>query len=146
MNTETTHATPGEEYLLFSLGDGEFAMNIQQVQEIRSYEAPTRIAAAPDHVKGVINLRGIIVPVHDLRLKLKSGDAVYNETTSVIVANAGTGLHGFVVDHVSDVLSIDGTQKRPLPELDVGNTDYIVGLGIVDERTLALVDATKLCA
>lgn len=146
MNIEASHPTPGAKYLLFSLGDGEFAMNIQQVQEIRSYEAPTRIAAAPDHVKGVINLRGVIVPVHDLRLKLKSGDAVYNETTSVIVANVGTGLHGFVVDHVSDVLAIDDDQKHPLPALDVGNTDYIVSLGIVNERTLALVDAAKLSA
>lgn len=119
-------------------------MSIHQIQEIRSYEAPTHIATAPEHVKGVINLRGVIVPVHDLRIKLGSGQAVYDNETAIVVANSGENTYGFVVDRVSDVLELTEQQKHPLPDIRASNTDYIMGLGVVEERTLTLIDATRL--
>lgn len=143
--TSSVAPTPGSmEFLTFSLGREEYAMSIQQVQEIRSYEKPTHIATAPEHVKGVINLRGAIVPIHDLRLKLQSGEAVYDSTTAIIIASVNQNTFGFVVDRVSDVLALDESQKHPVPQFGAGNIDYITGLGVIDDRTLALVDAARL--
>jgi len=148
MQNQSTYsaASANREFLSFSLGREEYAMNILQVQEIRSYETPTHIATAPEYVKGVINLRGAIVPVHDLRLKLGSGEAVYDQTTAVIVTNVGQNTIGFVVDRVSDVLALTEGQMHPLPDMGTSGIEYITGLGVIDERTLTLVDAAKLCA
>ena len=124
-------------------------MDILRVQEIRSYEALTRIANAPDFIKGVVNLRGVIVPIVDLRLKFGLSNAQYNELTVVIVLNVARRVVGVVVDSVSDVLALSAAQIKPAPEfnamLDASN---ITGLGSVDtgegERMLILADIERL--
>jgi len=119
------------------------------VQEIRSYEPPTRIANAPSFIKGVVNLRGVIVPIIDLRLKLGCDNAEYNGFTVVIVLNVRGRVVGAVVDSVSDVLELNREQIKPAPELSSSiEAHYITGIGAVKngdaERMLILVDIEAL--
>ncbi|MDT4851581.1 Chemotaxis protein CheW [compost metagenome] len=133
------------EYLAFTLGQEEYGIDIQKVSEIRSYETPTRIANAPEFVKGVVNLRGIIVPIVDLRIKFNLGRVEYNEQTVVIILNLDRRVVGIVVDGVSDVLMLNSGQIRPAPEFGATlSTEYLTGLGTLDERMLILVDIEKL--
>jgi len=133
------------EYLAFTLGQEEYGIDIQKVSEIRSYEAPTRIASAPEFVKGVINLRGLIVPIVDMRIKFNVGEPTYNQFTVVIILNIGNRVVGMVVDSVSDVTILTPEQVKPAPEItSTLNTEYIVGLGTIDDRMLILVDIDRL--
>jgi purine-binding chemotaxis protein CheW len=135
----------GQEFLAFTLGSEEYGIDILKVQEIRGYEAVTRIANAPDFVKGVINLRGIIIPVVDMRIKFKLGTPVYDQFTVVIILNIGGRIVGMVVDSVSDVTTLLPEQVRPAPDMGASfNSDYMIGLGTIDERMLILVDIDKL--
>jgi len=137
-------ASPNE-FLTFTLGAEEYGVDIRKVQEIRGYDTVTRIPDAPDFIKGVINLRGTIVPVVDMRLKFKLGHAEYNEFTVMIILNIGRRVVGMVVDGVSDVMQLSAEQIRPAPEFGGNvNTRYIIGLGALDERMLILVDIEKL--
>lgn len=134
-----------QEFLTFTLGDEEYAIDILKVQEIRGYDAVTRIAGAPEFVKGVINLRGTIVPIVDLRIKLKMGSIEYTPFTVTIILNVGDRVVGIVVDSVSDVVGMSGEQIRPAPDFASGlDTAYILGLGTLDERMLIVVDIEKL--
>jgi purine-binding chemotaxis protein CheW len=133
------------EYLAFTLGSEEYGIDILKVQEIRGYEAVTRIANAPDFLKGVINLRGIIVPIVDMRIKFELGTPTYDQLTVVIILNIDGRVVGMVVDSVSDVMTLLPSQIRPAPEM--GTTfsgDFLIGLGTLDERMLILVDIAKL--
>ena len=133
------------EYLTFRLGKEEYGIDILKVQEIRGYDAVTAIANAPAFIKGVINLRGIIVPIVDLRLKFNVGKAEYDQFTVVIILNIARRVVGVVVDSVSDVLTLSGAQVKPAPEFSTTlNTQYILGLGTVDERMLILIDIEHL--
>jgi purine-binding chemotaxis protein CheW len=133
------------EYLTFRLGEEEYGIDILKVQEIRGYEQPTRIANAPSFIKGVTNLRGVIVPIVDLRLKFGLGAADYNAFTVVIILNVGHRVIGIVVDSVSDVLDLDPSSIRDAPEMSaVVDSSYILGLGTLQERMLILVDIEKL--
>ena len=134
-----------QEYLTFTLGPEEYAIDILKVQEIRGYDAVTTIANAPAFIKGVINLRGTIVPIVDLRIKFGIGDVTYTPFTVVIILNIGDRVVGIVVDSVSDVIMLAREQIRPAPEFaaTVG-AKYIVGLGTLDERMLIVVDIERL--
>jgi len=133
------------EYLTFRLGNEEYGIDILKVQEIRGYDAVTAIANAPAFIKGVINLRGIIVPIVDLRIKFGVGSAHYDQFTVVIILNIGKRVVGVVVDSVSDVLTLTSQQVKAAPEFATTlNTEYITGLGTVDERMLILVDIERL--
>jgi purine-binding chemotaxis protein CheW len=135
----------GQEYLAFTLGSEEYGIDILKVQEIRGYEAVTRIANAPDFIKGVINLRGIIIPVVDMRIKFKLGTPVYDQFTVVIILNIGGRIAGMVVDSVSDVTTLTPEQLKPAPEMGTAFTsDFLIGLGTIDERMLILIDIDKL--
>lgn len=137
--------TGANEYLAFTLGSEEYGIDILKVQEIRGYEAVTRIANAPDFLKGVINLRGIIVPIVDMRIKFELGTPTYDQLTVVIILNIDGRVVGMVVDSVSDVMTLLPNQVRPAPEM--GTTfsgDFLIGLGTLDERMLILVDIAKL--
>jgi purine-binding chemotaxis protein CheW len=135
------------EYLTFRLGAEEYGVDILKVQEIRGYDAITQIANAPVFVKGVINLRGVIVPIVDMRIKFALGDAEYDQFTVVIILNVAGRVVGIVVDAVSDVISLAQEQFRPTPGMgSVIDTEYIMGLGTVDERMLILIDIEKLMA
>src|SRR5690606_29655859 len=133
------------EFLTFRLGGEEYGIDILRVQEIRSYEEPTRIANAPSFIKGVVNLRGVIVPVVDLRLKLGCATAEYNGFTVVIVLNVhGRGV-GAVVDSASDVIELGGEQIRPAPEMNTTvDTSFITGIASVSDRMLILMDIEAL--
>jgi purine-binding chemotaxis protein CheW len=133
------------EFLAFTLGAEEYGIDIQNVQELRGYDTVTRIANSPDYIKGVVNLRGIIVPIVDMRIKLNLGTPTYDQFTVVIILNLGRHVVGMVVDSVSDVITLKPEQIKPAPEM--GSTleaDYLLGLGAVDERMLILVDIAKL--
>lgn len=135
----------GQEFLIFTLGDEEYGIDILKVQEIRGYDQVTRIANTPDFIKGVTNLRGVIVPIVDLRVKFSQQDVVYNDNTVVIVLNLGQRVVGIVVDGVSDVLSLTAEQIRPAPEFAVTlSTEYLTGLGALGDRMLILVNIEKL--
>ena len=133
------------EYLTFRLGAEEYGIDILKVQEIRSYEAPTRIANAPDFVKGVVNLRGVIVPVIDLRLSLACERADYDASTVVIVLSVRNKIVGVVVDAVSEVVILDDDAIRPAPEMPTSlERDVIIGIGSVQERMIVLMDIVAL--
>jgi purine-binding chemotaxis protein CheW len=139
------HDGSGSEYLAFTLGSEEYGIDILKVQEIRGYETVTRIANAPEFIKGVINLRGIIIPVVDMRIKFNLGTPTYDQFTVVIILNIGGRIMGMVVDSVSDVTTLAPDQIKPAPEMGSAfNSDYLTGLGTVDERMLILIDIDKL--
>jgi purine-binding chemotaxis protein CheW len=134
-----------QEYLTFTLGPEEYAIDILKVQEIRGYEKPTTIANAPAFIKGVINLRGTIVPVVDLRIKFQVGKAEYTPFTVVIILNIANRVVGIVVDGVSDVTSLRPDQIRPAPEFAATvDTKYIQGLTTLEGRMLIVVDIARL--
>jgi len=148
MNPPTTTDTtnpPSNEYLSFTLGDEQYGVDILNVQEIRGYDGVTRIPDAPECIKGVINLRGTIVPVMDLRLKLGLEHAAYDPFTVMIVINFNQRVVALVVDSVSDVIELDPSHLRPPPEL--GNpvdSRCISGIGTVDEKMLIVLNIESL--
>ena len=134
------------EFLAFKIANEEYGVDILRVQEIRSYEKPTTIANAPEHLKGVVNLRGVIVPIIDLRIKLGVGvdEVRYDHLTVVIVLNIGNRVVGVVVDGVSDVLTLEPSQLRPVPALDSNfDPEHLLAIGSVDDRMLILLDIEK---
>ena len=140
-----TPKTAAAEYLTFRLGAEEYGIDILRVQEIRSYEEPTRIANAPDFIKGVVNLRGVIVPVVDLRVKLNCSSVEYNDFTVVIVLNVRGRVVGAVVDSVSDVLELLPSQINAAPEMNTSvDTSFITGIASTAERMLILMDIEAL--
>ncbi|MEK8279176.1 chemotaxis protein CheW [Escherichia coli] len=143
--TKLASEPSGQEFLVFTLGDEEYGIDILKVQEIRGYHQVTRIANTPAFIKGVTNLRGVIVPIVDLRIKFSQVDVDYNDNTVVIVLNLGQRVVGIVVDGVSDVLSLTAEQIRPAPEFAVTlSTEYLTGLGALGDRMLILVNIEKL--
>ncbi|CAN5610675.1 chemotaxis protein CheW [soil metagenome] len=133
------------EYLTYRLGDEEYGIDIQKVQEIRSYDAPTRIPNVPHFIKGVVNLRGVIVPILDLRLKLNCAEAAYTESTVVIVLGILGRVVGVVVDAVSDVLDLKaGDIKEPPGLAAESDPDFITGIASVGDRMLMLVNMESL--
>jgi purine-binding chemotaxis protein CheW len=134
-----------QEYLTFTLGAEEYGVNIFKVQEIRGYEKPTAIANAPAYIKGVVNLRGTIVPIVDMRIKFNLGEETYDQFTVVIILNVVDRVVGMVVDGVSDVISLEAEQMRPAPEFSSSfDTRYITGLGTIEDRMLILIDIDNL--
>jgi purine-binding chemotaxis protein CheW len=141
---KATHRHEGE-YLTFTLGGESYGLEILKVQEIRGYDAVTQIANTPDFIKGVVNLRGKIVPIVDLRIKFNFDKVEYNELTVVIILNLNGRVVGVVVDGVSDVIVLKQEQIRDVPSLVTSiDTKYIVGLATLDEIMLILVDIEQL--
>jgi len=144
-------ALASREVLSFRLGAEEYGIDILRVQEIRSYEACTRIAHAPHFIKGILNLRGVIVPIVDLRLKFGQPDAALDGSTVTIVLNVAQRIVGVVVDSVSDVLQLMPDQIQAAPEFNASvDAGHILGIGTVQQgdmkRMLLLVDIEKLLA
>jgi purine-binding chemotaxis protein CheW len=136
-------ATAGE-FLTFTLGKEEYGVDILKVQEIRGYDAVTRLPDAPDYIKGVINLRGTIVPVIDMRVKFRL-EAKVDALTVMIVLNVADRVVGMVVDSVSDVVQLTGEQIRSMPEVGTGiDRRFLTGIGALDERMLILLDIEGL--
>lgn len=145
--TATTHVNLGEarEVLTFTLGKEEYGIDILKVQEIRGYDIVTTIPNSPAYLKGVINLRGVIVPIVDLRIQFNLGEVKYDQFTVVIILNIGKRVVGVVVDSVSDVTTLTAEQIQPAPQLGNGvKAEYLSGMGTIDERMLILLDIEKL--
>ena len=133
------------EALAFTLGSEEYGVNILKVQEIRGYDAVTKIANAPEMIKGVVNLRGSIVPIVDMRIKFNVGTPTYDQFTVVIVLNIADRIIGMVVDSVSDVITLQPAQIKPPPDMGTNlQLNYLIGLGTIDERMLLLIDIEAL--
>lgn len=133
------------EFLSFVLGDEHYALDIMAVKEIRGYEAVTKIANAPPFIKGVINLRGDIVPIIDMRIKFNVGEVIYNEFTIVIMLNVAERIVGIVVDGVSDVIRVAEDEIRPPPEFGVAfDSRYLLGLVPIEEHMVILVNIESL--
>lgn len=147
MSSDLIEEVAGKECLVFTLATQEYGIDILKVQEIRSYDSQslTRIANVPDFIKGVTNLRGIIVPIVDLRIKLNLDDITYDEKTVVIILNLSSRIVGIVVDGVSDVLMLQAEQISAAPQFGSAfSTEYLTGIGTVGERMLILVDIERL--
>jgi purine-binding chemotaxis protein CheW len=133
------------EFLAFKLGTEEYGIDILRVQEIRSFEQPTRIANAPAHVLGVVNLRGTIVPIVDMRVRFHLEQTAYDAFTVVIVLHIGQRVVGMVVDGVSDVIMLSAEQLRPVPEFNsVIDSEHLMAIGALEQRMLILLDIERL--
>jgi purine-binding chemotaxis protein CheW len=142
---ETTTNEEQQEFLTFVLGEENYALDIMTVKEIRGYENVTKIANAPNYIKGVLNLRGDIVPIIDLRIKFQVGKATYDEFTIVIMLMIGERVVGIVVDEVSDVIKVNEQHIKPPPEFGVAfDSAYLHGLTTVNEQMIILVNIQKL--
>ena len=145
MTLDSAVEEEGREFLTFRLGAEEYGIDILRVNEIRGWEVPTAIAGTPEFIKGVINLRGIIVPIIDMRLKFRLGSAEYNDFTVMIILRVARRVIGIVVDAVSDVITLAPHQIRPAPDFGTAlDTRFITGLGTGDERMIILVDIERL--
>jgi purine-binding chemotaxis protein CheW len=140
-------AAPSREVLTFRLGSEAYGINILRVQEIRSCDAVTPLAGMPEFIRGVIDLRGVIVPIVDMRMKFALSEAHYDDSTVVIVLNVLNRVIGIVVDAVSDVVTFAADQVRPVPEFGYQlDLQYLTGLAQLDERIVILLDIERLLA
>lgn len=145
MNNVAANSHVVQEYLTFILGAEEYGIDILRVQEIRGYDTVTAIANTPAFIKGVINLRGTIVPIVDMRIKFNLSNATYDAFTVVIILNVLRRTVGIVVDGVSDVVALDSNAIKPPPEFGSAfDTKFLTGLGVNNDRMLILVDIEKL--
>ena len=147
MFATTASSTDSSQYLTLRLGTEEYAIDILRVQEIRSYEEPTRMVNSPSYIKGVVNLRGVIVPIADLRLKLGLSEVVYNDFTVVIILNIMGIVVGAVVDSVADVVTLSASSIKPAPQFGTAaavDARFITGLVTLGERTLIVMNVEAL--
>ena len=143
----TLDAADAQQFLTFKLAGEEYGVGILTVQEIRGWSSVTKVPHTPTWLLGVINLRGVVVPIIDLRVKFKFASAEYNDTTVVIILTVATRVVGVVVDGVSDVITLGASQIKPAPSLGSGSdTSHIIGFGTLDERMRILMDVEKLMA
>lgn len=141
------HGGAGQEFLAFKLGDQEYGFDILRVREIRSYERPLRVANAPAHLLGMLNLRGAIVPIVDLRIHFGLAEARFDTVTITVLLQRDSHVVGVVVDAVSDVLALTAEELRPLPDFGSAvSVDQLMAIGVQGGRTLALLDVDKLLA
>lgn len=134
----------GGKYLTFILGKGEYGLGILKVREIIGVMEITGVPQMPEHVKGVINLRGKVIPVVDLRLKFGMEEVEHTEATCIIVVDVGT-MMGIIVDTVQEVLDIPGDQIDPPPPLGASvDTSYVLGMGKIKEEVKILLDIDKV--
>jgi purine-binding chemotaxis protein CheW len=135
----------GSQYLTFTLGGEEYGVEILKVQEIKGYAAVTPIPSTPPEIKGVMNLRGTVIPVVDLRMKLGMAEAAYTPFTVIVVVTVGTKVLGLVVDAVSDVLNIPGADIQPAPDFGGEvNARFISGLAKAAETLVVLLDLDEI--
>ena len=145
MHENTDGAAPTVQQLTFNLAGEEYGVDILSVREIRGWSRVTRIPQTPDHLLGVLNLRGAIVPIMDLRLRFGLERESYGDSTVVIIVAVAERLFGIVVDAVSDVVDIDPSAIKPVPDMGaVVDTRYLKGLATHVERMVMLLDVDKL--
>lgn len=143
--TVSSTSTKAGKYLTFTLDREEYGLEILKVREIIGVMAITAVPRTPDYVKGVINLRGKVIPVIDLRLKFGMPEAEHTEQTCIIVVQVGTMEMGIIVDEVSEVLDIAGEHIEPAPAFGVNvDTEFILGMGKTEQRVTILLDIDKV--
>ena len=145
LTSQIGFTTDGNQYLTFSLGDEEYGLDILKVQEIKGYSAVTPIPNTPRYVRGAMNLRGMIIPVVELRTKFAMPDVNYNQFTVIIVVMVGTKVMGLVVDSVSDVLSIPQSDIQAAPDFG-GQVDvrFISGIAKAGDKLVVLLDIDRV--
>jgi len=145
MSQSFSDGNAATQYLTVNLADEEYGIDILAVREIRGWTSVTRIPQAPGYVLGVLNLRGAIVPVLDLRLRFGLSREEYSGTTVTVIITVAGRLFGIVVDAVSDVLDVEQSNVRPVPDMGTAvDTEYLKGLTAIGERMVLLLDADKL--
>jgi purine-binding chemotaxis protein CheW len=136
---------PTRQYLTFRLGEAEYGVPILAVQELKGQSNITPIPNAPPHLAGVMNLRGMIVPVVDLRVKFSLPDAVYDRFTVIVLVSVGAKIVGMVVDAVSDVLDIPAAEIQAVPDLGAQvDAGFVSGLARVGDKLVVLLDVAKV--
>jgi len=144
MEARTATREASREVLVFALGGEEYGVDILKVQEIRGYEKVTTIPAAPAYLKGVVNLRGIIVPVIDMRIKFGMADPKYDAFTVVIILRVSGRVIGIVVDGVSDVIHLAPSEVKAAPALgSIVDSGFLAGLATQDNRMILLLEIEK---
>lgn len=134
-----------KQFVTFTIGEEEYGVDILTVREIKGWSETTMLPNTPDYMRGVLNLRGLIVPIFDLRCRFGGGDTEVTSIHVVIIVAVGDRLLGILVDTVSDILSVNFDNVLPVPEMDTRvDNDFLSGLVTVDGRMVALLDATKL--
>lgn len=144
---EERHASEGEsqQFITFTIGTEEYAVDIMAVREIKGWVDVTVLPNQPEHMRGVLNLRGVIVPIFDLRCRFGGGVTEATATHVMVIVAVGGRIMGILVDAVSDILTVNKSEIRPVPEIDVrANTDYLTGLATVNERMVAILALDKL--
>jgi purine-binding chemotaxis protein CheW len=145
LSSRVSFAADGSQYLTFSLGQEEYGVEILKVQEIKGYSTITPIPNTPVHVKGVMNLRGTIIPVVDLRSKLGMPTAEYSPFTVIVVVKVGSKTMGLVVDAVSDVLNIPSRDLQPTPDFGAQvDAAFISGMAKAGEKLVVLLDLDRV--
>ena len=145
LSNQISFATDGSQYLTFRLAQEEYGVEILKVQEIKGYSAITPIPNTPSYLKGVMNLRGTIVPVVDLRSKFAMDEAEYNQFTVIIVVKVGPKVMGLIVDAVSDVLNIPKVDIQATPDFGSEvDARYINGMAKAGEKLVVLLDIDRV--
>jgi purine-binding chemotaxis protein CheW len=143
--SQISYTTQIQQYLSFALGEEQYGIDILRVQEIKGYSGITPIPNTPAHIRGVMNLRGTVIPVVDLRAKFHLETRAYDKFTVIIVVTVGVRIIGLVVDAVSDVLDISRADIRPAPDLESGgDSHFISGMVHVGEHLVVLLDIATL--
>ncbi|EWY39826.1 chemotaxis protein CheW [Skermanella stibiiresistens SB22] len=137
-----------EQYVTFTVGSEEYGVNILSVREIRGWTIETKLPNMPDYVRGVVNLRGIIIPIFDLRARFGGGRTEVTKRHVVVVLQVGERTRGVLVDAISDILTVAHDAVRPPPDIDGGliEQQYLSGLVIAENRMVTLLDVTRLFA
>ncbi len=145
MATKTAIREATREVLVFVLGREEYGVDILKVQEIRGYDKVTPIPSAPDYLKGVMNLRGVIVPVIDMRVKFRLAEVRYDTFTVVVILRIAGRVIGLVVDAVSDVVRFAESDVKPAPQLGaLVDSSFLAGLATHEDRMVLLLDIEAL--
>lgn len=146
--TSLTDKDDVRQCIIFTVGSEEYGIGILAVREIRGWTPENRLPNLPPHIRGIINLRGIIIPILDLRARFGGGATEATKTHVVIVIQVGAMSRGLLVDAISDILTISRDQIKPVPAMEIGEetSDYLMGLVTVEQRMVTLLDATRLFA
>ena len=136
---------PTQQFITFTLGMEEYGVDIMMVREIKGWTEATALPKSPPHVRGVINLRGVIIPILDLRARFGMGTTEPTPTHVVIIVNTGTRTNGLLVDAVSDIVSVEPGSVRSVPEMGIlAEENFLDGLVALDQRMVTLVSLDRL--
>ena len=144
LNQQLSKTSDGNQFVTFSIDDEEFGIEILKVQEIIGYTKPTHVPNTPEFISGVINLRGLIIPVIDLRKKFSMPCKEYDKFTVIVVIEVATKTMGIIVDSVSDVLSLTEKDMQDAPEFSKFKSEFLKGMGKVGNKLVVLLDIDKI--